>query len=104
MSEVDRDRWLTIDEAAAYLSYSVSAVRRFAKSGQLKSARAPGHQRSYRFRYSWLDEFMLPVSPKAPVRKRRSTKVQSGNPEAAKYQLEFREKVEALRRKRQLGE
>lgn len=53
--------WMTADEAADYLKYSASSIRRFARNGDLKFAHAG--RGDYRFLVEWLDEFMIKSNP-----------------------------------------
>lgn len=52
--------WLTMKEAAAYMSVSVAAIRRWLKQGFLNRYQPPdGARRMVRVKKSELDEFMV---------------------------------------------
>lgn len=57
----DRDRWLTMREAAKYLSYSYNSLRLFVQAGRLTptiASKGLRGKRVYLFRKSELDEFI----------------------------------------------
>ncbi|TWT52157.1 helix-turn-helix domain-containing protein [Allorhodopirellula solitaria] len=65
--------WMTAEEAAEYLKYSSSSIRRFAREGQLEHRRVG--RGDYRFLVEWLDAFLLRANtaikrPSRPVIKR----------------------------------
>lgn len=58
---MERDEWLTIEEAAKYLKLSVPAIRKYIGNGKLKHYR---NGRIIRIKQSDLDSFLKPIEPK----------------------------------------
>ncbi len=69
LEEVPEEKWLTIEEAAAYLNVSRAGIYRFCDSGELRyyELRGRGH-RGRRFRRRDLDGLLILVKPKRPGR------------------------------------
>lgn len=49
--------WLSTQEAAGYIGYSVKSLTRFCRQKLIRYARVGGRS-EYRFKKLWLDEFM----------------------------------------------
>jgi excisionase family DNA binding protein len=58
---MERDEWLTIEEAAKYLKLSIPAIRKYISNGKLKHYR---NGRIIRIKKSDLDSFLKPSEPR----------------------------------------
>jgi len=59
---MERDEWLTIEEAGNYLKLSIPAIRKYIGNGKLKHYR---NGRIIRIKKSDLDSFLKPIEPRS---------------------------------------
>ena len=83
----DPDRWLTLQQGAAYAQCHEATLRRLVKRGLLRHARVGAGRKIIRLRRSWIDEALVACATR-PVRLRRPGRVVASGPRAPRMTLE----------------